>query len=67
MVIELENQNWKIDFHWVKAHAGNHGNKLAHKLAKEAVTSKENESYKKIPKSKVIRQLNEGSLTLCSP
>jgi len=45
-VIELENQNWKIDFHWVKAHAGNHGNELADQLAKEAASSTENESYK---------------------
>ena len=28
-VMELENQNWNIDFHWVKAHAGHHGNELA--------------------------------------
>jgi len=51
-----------IDFHWVKAHAGNHGNELADQLAKEVASSTENESYKKIPKSTVIRELNEGSL-----
>jgi hypothetical protein len=61
-VIELENQNWNIDFHWVKAHAGIHGNELVDKLVKEVATSTENKSYKKIPKSKVIRELNEGSL-----
>jgi len=61
-VIELENQNWNIDFHWVKVHAGHHGNDLADQLAKEAAASTENETYKKIPKSTVIRELNEGSL-----
>ena len=61
-VIDLENQNWNIDFHWVKAHAGNHGNELADQLAKEAAASIENETYRKIPKSTVIRELNEGSL-----
>ena len=61
-VIELENQNWKIDFHWIKAHAGQHGNELADQLVKEAGASTENETYKKIPKSTVIRELNEGSL-----
>ena len=43
----MENQNWNIDFHWVKAHAGNHGNELADQLTKEAASSMENESYKK--------------------
>jgi hypothetical protein len=61
-VFELENQNWNIDFHWVKAHAGHHSNELADQLAKEAASSTENEIYKKIPKSTVIRELNEGCL-----
>jgi ribonuclease HI len=61
-VFELENQNWNIDFHWVKAHAGHHCNELADQLAKEAASSTENEIYKKIPKSTVVRELNEGSL-----
>jgi hypothetical protein len=61
-VVELENQNWNIDFQWVKAHEGHHGNELSDKLAKEAAASTENESYKKIPKSTAIRELNEESL-----
>ena len=61
-VIELENQNWKIDFHWDKVHTGHHGSELADQLVKEAAASTENETYKKIPKSTVIRELNEGRL-----
>jgi ribonuclease HI len=60
-VFELENQNWRIDFQWVKVHAGHHG-ELADQLAKEAVADMENETYKKIPKSAVIRELGEDSL-----
>ena len=60
---ELETQNWNINFHWIKAHAGHHGNELADQLAKEAASSTEgNESYKRIPKSTVLRELNEDSL-----
>jgi hypothetical protein len=50
-----------IDCHWVKAHAGNHGNQLADRLAKVAVTGTEIGTYKKITKSTVIRELNEGT------
>jgi ribonuclease HI len=57
-MLELENQNCNIDCHWVKAHAGNHGNELA----KEAVTSTENESYKKLPEKYSDQELNDGSL-----
>jgi len=34
---DLENENWHIDFTWIKVHAGNSGNDLADKLAKEAI------------------------------
>ena len=33
-VIEMENQNWKIKFNWIKAHAGHHGKELADQTAK---------------------------------
>ena len=38
-VASLENNEWKIKFSWVKAHAGNYGNELADRLAKEAARS----------------------------
>jgi hypothetical protein len=62
-VIEMEMENWKLDFNWIK-HAGNHGNELADQLAKEAATSREiNECYKRIPKSAVLSELSEHSVT----
>jgi ribonuclease HI len=62
----MEMQNWKIDFNWIKAHAGNHGNEMADQLAKEAATSREiNERYKRTPKSAVLSELSEHSVTKC--
>jgi ribonuclease HI len=34
---ELERNNWKIDFSWIKAHAGHYGNELADQLAKDLI------------------------------
>jgi hypothetical protein len=60
----MEMQNWKIEFNCIKAHAGHHGNELADQLAKEAATSREiNECYKRIPKSTVLSELSEHSVT----
>jgi ribonuclease HI len=36
---EMEQNDWKIQFCWVKAHAGNLGNELADNLAKGAATN----------------------------
>ena len=38
-VIELERQNWKREFNWIKAQAGHQRNELEDELAKEAVTN----------------------------
>ena len=38
-IIELERQNWKIEFNWVKAHPWHQGNELVGELAKEAATN----------------------------
>ena len=35
-VIELEQDEWKVEFIWIKAHAGHRGIELADQLAKEA-------------------------------
>jgi ribonuclease HI len=36
---EMEQNEWKIQFSWVKAHPGNLGNELADTLAKGAATN----------------------------
>jgi ribonuclease HI len=61
---EMEIQNWKIEFNWIKAHAGHYGSDLADQFVKEAATSREiNECYKRIPKSTVLSELNDHSVT----
>jgi len=55
--------NWKIKLHWIKAHAGIRGNELAGTLAKEAATNENiKESYKEVPKSVVLSELEEKSV-----
>jgi ribonuclease HI len=50
-VTEMEKQNWKIEFNWIKTHAGHRGNELADQLAKEAANNRHiNECYKKFQK-----------------
>ena len=62
-VTEMEMQNWKIEFNWIKAHAGHQGNKLADKLSKEAATNGYiDECYKGITKSTVISELSDLSV-----
>ena len=52
---DLEKENWHTDFTWIKANAGNSGNDLADKLAKEAIKNSEM-CYNKIPISEIARQ-----------
>jgi len=63
-VIEMENQDWKIEFTWIKAHAGHYGKELADQTAKEAATNSDTECYRRIPKSKVRRELSDNSVTV---
>jgi ribonuclease HI len=62
-VIEMEQQEWKVEFSWIKAHVGHRGNELADQLAKEVASNKnEDECYNRFPKSAVISELKDQSL-----
>jgi ribonuclease HI len=53
--IALEKENWNIEYAWIKAYAGNDGNELADKLAKEA--TRNSDIYcDRYPKSEIERQ-----------
>jgi ribonuclease HI len=59
----MKKAGWQITFQRVKAHAGTRGNELADAIAKKAATNRTiPESYTRIPKSVVLRQLEEESL-----
>ena len=58
-VFELEREEWKVEFSWIKAHAGYRGNELADRLAKEAASNRTIECHTRIPKSAVLCDLNE--------
>ena len=61
---ELERNNCKIEFRWIKAHAGHYGDELVDQLAKEAASENDiTECYRRIPKSEVLSELNEVSVT----
>ena len=51
----LEKENWTIEYTWIKAHAGNYGNELADRLAKEAARNSTT-CYNRIPKSEIEHQ-----------
>ena len=42
-VMGIERDEWKVEFSWVKAHAGQRGIDPADRLAKEATSSKDTE------------------------
>jgi ribonuclease HI len=59
---EMNKAGWQIALCWVKVHAGTRGNELADTLTKKATTNGTiTESYTRILKSTVLRQLEEGS------
>ena len=59
--IALEKETCDIEYTWMKAHAGQHGNKLADRLAKEAARNSDI-CYNKIPKSEIQHQEREKSI-----
>jgi len=62
-ITEMKECEWKVTLCWVRAQAGVMGNELADTLAKRAATNKNiPESYNKIPKSVVMKDLEEESV-----
>jgi len=61
-VSEMENQDWRIEFIWIKASSGHFGIERAEKTAKEAATNSDIGCYKSIPKIAVRRELNDNSV-----
>jgi hypothetical protein len=58
----MKKAGWQIALHWVKVHVGIIGNEIADTLAKKAATNRTiTETYTRIPKSVVQRQLEEES------
>jgi ribonuclease HI len=61
-VKEMESRGRKTRFRWINAHAGNSGNELGDKLAKEVSGKTEIPiSYNTVPKSAIKRDLEETS------
>jgi hypothetical protein len=59
----MENREWKIGFRWIKAYAGDSGNELVDKLAKEASSKADVPiSYNRVPKSIIKRDLEDTSV-----
>ena len=53
-----------MEFNWIEAHAGHQGSELADQLAKEAATNGDIDGCcKRIPKSTVISELSDLSVT----
>jgi ribonuclease HI len=57
----LEKRNWTITFTWIKAHAGNYGNELADKLAKETPRN-DDVSFNRIPQNEIVLQVRDQSI-----
>jgi len=62
-ITAMKESEWEITLCWIKAHAGIRGNELADTLAKKAVTNTNiTESYNKIPKSVLMKDIEEESI-----
>jgi hypothetical protein len=56
----LERTNWTVEFSWVKAHVGIHGNELADQLAKAAARNRDIKiSFNRIPKSTLYSDIEK--------
>jgi ribonuclease HI len=61
-VSTLESLIWTIQFSWVKAHVGIHGNEMADRLAKEAARNQDSKiEFNRIPKSTYYNEIAETS------
>jgi hypothetical protein len=61
--MDIERDEWKVEFSWVKAHARQRWNELADRLANEASSNKDiDECYNRISKSTVTSELKERCL-----
>jgi len=62
-VAKLQDSNWKIEFPWINAYAGNYGNELSDKLIKEAARSKHTEiAFARSPISALYYEIQLDSL-----
>jgi len=60
---EMEQRKWRVEFRWIKAHAGHRGNEMADQQEKGAARNKNiEECYIKIPKSVVMSEHKEQSV-----
>ena len=62
-LITLRSNKWKIEFSLIKAHAGNFGNELADRLARDAASNKELPVHlDRIPKTTLYSELEEEAI-----
>jgi len=62
-LITLQSNKWKIEFSWIKTHAGNFGNELADHLGKDAASNKEFPvDFDRIPKTTMYGELGEEAI-----
>jgi len=63
ILTNLRRDNWRTEFSWIKAHAGNPGNELADRLAKDAASNKNIPVvFDRIPKTTIYNELEEETL-----
>jgi len=59
----LRRTNWTIEFSWIKSHAGNPGNELADRMAKDAASNKNTPVFfDRIPKTTLYKELEDETI-----